>query len=158
MPCTNAITPAEKCPASGFAWAFVGPQATLFNVEDGEDHQIITHFNSPNPAEAGKERPTWQDSHDTSTVWANNSSPPAQSSTDPAFVADGAIPWLLLPEAGTQVGPTGGHKLTKTTFIQRLNAAGGVAPEASTCAAAADTGKKALVPYSADYFFYKASK
>jgi hypothetical protein len=158
LPCPNEITPAAKCPASGFAWAFFGPQATLFDVVVGNDKQIITHFNSPNPAEAGKERPTWQDSHDTSTVWANNTSPPAQSSTDPEFVADGAIPWLLLPVAGTQVGPTGSHKLTETTFIQRLDTAGGVAPEAETCAEATDAGKKALVPYSADYFFYKAGK
>ena len=158
MPCPNAITPAASCPASGFAWAFYGPQATLFDVDDGDDHQIITHFLSPNPAEADKPRPTWQQSRDTSIVWANNSSPPAQSSSDPAFVAAGAIPWLLLPVAGTQVGPTGGDKLTKTTFIQRLDTAGGIAPAASACAAAADAGKKALVPYSADYFFYRAAK
>ena len=157
MPCPNAITPAEKCPASGLAWAFIGPQATLFDAQVGDGKQIITHFNSPNPAKAGQECPTWQDSRDTSSVWGNNSFPPAQSSTDPAFVADGAIPWLLLPAAGSQVGPTGGHKLTKTTFIQRLNTSGGVAPSADTCAAAADAGKKALVPYSADYFFYQAS-
>jgi Protein of unknown function (DUF3455) len=158
LPCPNAITTATACPASGFAWAFYGPQATLFSVDDGDDRQIMTHFLSPNPAEAGKPRPTWQDSRDTSTVWANNSSPPAQSSTDPAFVAAGAIPWLLLPMAGTQVGPTSGNRLTKTTFVQRLDTAGGVAPAAATCASAADAGIKALVPYSADYFFYKASK
>ena len=157
MPCPNAITTAATCPASGFAWAFYGPQATLFSVDDGDDQQIITHFLSPNPAEAGKPRPTWQDSQDTSAVWANNTSPPAQSSTDPAFVAADAIPWLLLPVAGTQAGPTGGDRLTKTTYIQRLDTAGGVAPAASTCTAA-DSGKKALVPYSADYFFYKAAQ
>jgi hypothetical protein len=158
MPCPNAITSATTCPASGFAWAFFGPQATLFDVEDGDDHQIITHFLSPNSAEADKPRPSWQDSRDSSIVWVNNSTPPAQSSTDSAFVAAGAIPWLLLPAAGSQVGPMGGDRLTKTTFIQRLNTAGGVAPAASSCAAATDAGKKALVPYSADYFFYRAGK
>lgn len=158
MACPNAITPAAACPASGFAWAFFAPQATLFDVEDGEDEQIITHFLSPNPAEGGKPRPAWQHSRDTSIVWANNSTPPAQSSSDSAFVAAGAIPWLLLPVAETQVGPTGGGKLTKTTYVQRLNTAGGVAPAASTCAAPSDAGKKALVDYSADYFFYKAAK
>lgn len=158
MPCPNAITPAARCPDSGFAWAFFGPQATLFDIEDGDDDQITTHFNSSNPEEDGKERPTWQSSRDTSIVWANNTSPPAQSSDDPAFVADGAIPWLLLPMAATQVGPTGGDKLTKTTFIQRLDTAGGVAPAASTCAAATDAGKKALVPYSANYFFYRKAR
>jgi Protein of unknown function (DUF3455) len=158
LACPNAITPAAKCPASGFAWAFFGPQATLFEVDEGDGEQIITHFNSPNPVEAGQERPTWQHSRDTSTVWANNTFPPAQSSTDVAFVRQGAIPWLLLPFAGTQVGPTGGDRLTETTFIQRLNTDGGVAPAPGTCAAPADAGKKALVPYSADYFFYKAAQ
>lgn len=158
MPCPNAITPAAVCPASGFAWAFFGPQATLFDVEDGDDEQIMTHFLSPNPAEAGKPRPAWQHSRDTSVVWADNSSPPAESSSDAHYVAPGAIPWLLLPMAETQVGPTGGGKLTRTTYIQRLNTAGGSAPAASTCAAPGDAGKKALVDYSADYFFYKAAK
>lgn len=158
MQCPNAITPAAVCPASGFTWAFFGPQATLLDVEDGDDAQIMTHFLSPNPVEGGKLRPAWQHSRDTSTVWANNSSPPAESSSDSAYVAAGAIPWLLLPVAGTQVGPTGGGKLTKTTYIQRLNTAGGIAPAATTCAASTDTGKKALVDYSADYFFYKAAK
>src|SRR4030095_14044126 len=157
LPCPNAITPAGTCPASGFAWAFYAPQATLFDIEVGHDKQIITHFLSPNPAEGGTPRPTWQHSRDTSTAWVNSSVPPARSSTDQAFVAAGAIPWLLLPVAGTQVGPTGSDTLTKTTFIQRLDTSGGVAPAASTCTAA-DTGKKALVPYSADYFFYKASQ
>src|SRR5262245_9553078 len=158
LPCPNVITPAAICPASGFAWAFYAPQATLFGVDVGHDKQIITHFLSPNPAEDGTPRPTWQHSRDTSTVWVNNSVPPAQSSSDRTFVAAGAIPWLLLPVAGTQAGPTGSDTLTKTTFIQRLNTSGGVAPAASTCASAADAGKKALVPYSADYFFYKPSK
>jgi hypothetical protein len=157
LPCPNAITPAAMCPASGFAWAFYAPQATLFDIDVGHDKQIITHFLSPNPAEGGTPRPTWQHSRDTSTVWVNSSVPPAHFSTDQAFVAAGAIPWLLLPVAGTQVGPTGSDTLTKTTFIQRLHTSGGVAPAASTCATAADTGKKALVPYTADYFFYKAS-
>ena len=158
LPCPNAITPAAMCPASGFAWAFYAPQATLFDVDVGHEKQVITHFLSPNPAEGGTPRPTWQHSRDTSTVWVNNSVPPAHSSSDPSFVAVGAIPWLLLPVAGTQVGPTGSDTLTKTTFIQRLNTSGGVAPGATTCATAADAGKKALVPYSADYFFYKASE
>jgi len=158
LPCPNAITPAAMCPASGFAWAFYAPQATLFDVDVGHEKQVITHFLSPNPAEGGTPRPTWQHSRDTSTVWVNNSVPPAQSSSDRTFVATGAIPWLLLPVAGTHAGPTGSDTLTKTTFIQRLNTSGGVAPAATTCATASDAGKKALVPYSADYFFYKASE
>jgi hypothetical protein len=41
--------------SAGFAWAFLEPQATLFN--DGEE-QIITHFLSPNPFESDTPRAT----------------------------------------------------------------------------------------------------
>ena len=54
--------------------------------------QVITHFLSPNPFEGGTPRATWQSSRDTSTVWAVSNVP----SSDPKFVAPGAIPWLLL--------------------------------------------------------------
>ena len=76
--------------------------------------------------------------------------------TDTQYVAPGAIPWLLLQVVGAQPGPTGGEKLTRTTYIQRLNTAGGVAPSTG-CAGQADIGKKALVPYTTDYWFYKAA-
>jgi hypothetical protein len=47
----------------------------------------------------------------------------------------------------------------ETTFVQRLNTSGGVAPAPSTgCTQSTDVGKMALVPYTADYFFYKAIK
>src|SRR5215216_5521720 len=48
----------------------------------------------------------WQHSRDTSTVWAKVALD--GSSTDPAFVAAGAIPWLLLDVVGVQEGPSGG--------------------------------------------------
>ncbi|MBA3494861.1 MAG: DUF3455 domain-containing protein [Gammaproteobacteria bacterium] len=133
----------------GFAWVLFGPQATLFN---DDEKQLITHFLSPNPDEGGTPRATWQHSRDTSAVWAIA----AASSSDPAFVASGAIPWLRLETVGAQDGPTGGDKLSETTFIQRLNTAEGVMP-ASGCTQSTDVGKKALVPYTADYFFYKAA-
>ncbi|MDD5034303.1 MAG: DUF3455 domain-containing protein [Methylococcaceae bacterium] len=132
---------------TGFAWTFFGPQATLFNRHD---QQVITHFLSPNPFESNTPRVTWQHSRDTSTVWAKVTA----SSSDPAFVAPGAVPWLLVQAVGTQDGPTGGNTLTPTTFIQRLNTAGGSAPQTG-CAESADVGKKVLVSYTADYFFYK---
>jgi hypothetical protein len=132
---------------SGFAWTFFGPQATLF---DDRDHQVMTHFLSPNPDENGTPRATWQHSRDTSTVWAAA----IATSVDPSFVAPGAIPWLLLQVVGTEYGPTWGDKLTKTTYIQRVNTSGGVAP-ATGCAGAADVGKRALVPYTTDYVFYR---
>jgi len=132
---------------SGFAWTFFGPQATLFN---DDDEQVITHFLSPNPFESGTPRATWQHSQDTSTVWAMA----IASSSNPGFVAPDAIPWLLLQVVGAQNGPTGGDTLTATTFIQRLNTSGGIAPSTG-CTLSTDVGKKKLVPYTADYFFYK---
>ena len=139
------------CLPSGatFAWAFFGPQATLFH---DDDQQIMTHFLSANPDEAGLARATWQHSRDTSSVWAFAT--PATTSTDSRYVAPGAIPWLRLEVVGDLEGPTGGDKLTPTGYIHRVNTAGGIVP-ATGCAAATDVGKKALVPYTADYVFYK---
>lgn len=137
-------------PGTNDPWAFFGPQATLFN--DG-GKQILTHFLSPNPSENGTPRATWQNSKDTSAVWALAT--PATTSTDPAFVAPGAIPWLRLEVVGDQDGPTGGDKLTATTFIQRLNTSGGAKPSTG-CTMLTDIGKKKLVPYTSDYFFYTA--
>jgi uncharacterized protein DUF3455 len=141
---------------AGFAWTLFTPQATLF---DGRHKQIITHFFSPNPVEVGTPvRATWEHSRDTSMVWGQVV--PDGASTDPAFVAPGAIAWLKIQVVGAQDGPTVADHgrsrhgvLTPSTFIQRLNTFGGVAP-ATGCAASADVGKKAFVPYTADYFFY----
>jgi hypothetical protein len=137
------------CLPSGasFAWTFFGPQATLFN---DADRQIITHFLSPNPDERGTGRATWQQSRDTSTVWAMA----IASSADPHFVTVEAIPWLLLQVVGAAPGPTGGARLTRTTFIQRVNTSGGIAPSTG-CAQSTDVGQRAFVPYTADYVFYK---
>ncbi|MEZ4616772.1 MAG: DUF3455 domain-containing protein [Caldilineaceae bacterium] len=132
----------------GVKFTLFTPQATLF--KDGEE--ATTHYFSPNPAEGGTVRATWQSSKDTSTVWGKVAD--GNSSTDPAYVAPGAIPWLLVTIVGAQNGPTGGDKLTKTTFIQRLNTTGGAAP-ATGCAATTDIGNRAYVPYTADYLFYK---
>ena len=135
--------------ATGFAWTFVKPQATLFN---DLDEQIITHFLSTNIFESPAiPRPTWQDSHDASHVWGKA----IATSSDPTFVETGAIPWLLLQVVGSEAGRTGGTTLTATKYIQRLSTSGGVAPS-SGCAGSGDVGNKSLVPYTADYFFYKA--
>ena len=135
---------------TGFAWTLFTPEATLFS---DQFKQLTTHFFgvNPNPADNGAIRAAWQHSRDTSTVWAKLALD--GSSTDPNFVRPGAIAWLLLDVVGTQEGPSGGDTLTVTTQIQRLNTSGGVAP-ATGCAQSTDVGKKAFVPYTADYFFY----
>jgi hypothetical protein len=125
------------------------PQATLFG---DQDEQLTTHFFSPNPYEDSIVRATWQDSRDASTVWGSV----IAASSDPNFVKAGAIPWLRIDveNTGAQAGPTGGDTLSGTTFIQRLNTDGGAAPPTG-CVRPTDIGKKAFVPYTADYFFYK---
>lgn len=136
-------------PADGsLKFTLFTPQATLFKDRE----EITTHYFSPNPAEGGTVRATWQHSKDTSTVWGKIAD--GNSSTDPAYVAPGAIPWLLVTIVGEQNGPTGGDKLAKTTFIQRINTAGGSAP-ATGCAVTTDIGNRAYVPYTTDYYFYK---
>jgi len=144
---------------AGFAWTLFTPEATLFR---GSDKQIITHFFAPNPCEPntntrvvanGTIRAAWQ-YLDTSTVWA--AADPAHTAThatDPDFVKAGAVAWLLLTAVGAQDGPSGGDTLSETTFVQRLNTSGGLAPSTG-CASLADVGKEAFMPYTADYFFY----
>lgn len=136
------------CMPSGkrYVWTLSTPQATLF---DDDDRQIATHFFSPNPYENEVVRPMWQNSRDTSGVWGQA----IQNSSDPDYVAPGAVAWLLLQGVGAQVGPTGGAMMTKTTYIQRVNTTGGIAPSTG-CSQSGDVGKKQFVPYTADYYFY----
>ena len=139
--------------SAGVAWKFLGPQATLFLTSDGyQSQQITTHYLSVNPAES-LARPTWQHSLDTSRFWGRVK----ESSKNPDYVAPGAIDWLLLERAGAQFGPTGGSILTQTTFIQRVNTSGGVAPTTG-CSDISHVGTLALVPYSTDYVFYRSSR
>ena len=144
---------------SGFAFKLFTPQATLFLPLDfaGSEfkQQIITHFFSPNPdpTDNGAIRATWQSSLDTSAVWA--ATVPDGASTDPNFVKDGAVAWLLLAKKGTQPGTIGGGILAQTTFVQRLNTSGGLAPTTG-CSRPENVGTTAFMPYTADYFFYKA--
>jgi hypothetical protein len=139
--------------ATGVAWKFLGPQATLFISAFAFQQQVTTHFLSANPVEQGLPRPTWQHSFDSSAVWGKV----AASSIDPSYVAEAAIPWLLVEAAGTAKGPNGGSLLSRTTYIHRVNTQGGVAP-ATGCTDTTQIGAVALVPYSTDYFFYRAGR
>jgi len=135
----------------GVAWKNISPTATLFVKIFGAPFQAVTHFLSPNPEEPGVNRATWQHSLDSSRVWAKA----VETSTDAAFVAPGAIPWLKLEVVGRQAGPTGGRFLAQAKFIQRIHTAGGSAPATETCSTTAQIGAVALVPYAADYVFFR---
>ena len=150
-----------KPSVAGVAYVLFTPQATLFGEDGG---QVITHYNSPNPLEPntdpkvvapeGTIRATWQ-YRDTSRVWAKvHANDPITGKKGAVTVDEKAIAWLLLDRVGSQNGPTGGDKLTGTTFVQRLNTTGGLAPKTG-CNSLTDVGNTAFVPYTADYFFYK---
>jgi len=149
--------------ATTASWTVKGarPEATLFQDFYGQKFQIITHFLSPdtNPNQAAPNplpfgSATWQSSFDTSKVWAavlHGNTIPAGS--DPSCPNSGSIACLLLESIGSEAGPTGGTILSKTTFVQRLNTNGGSAPTTG-CFDSGDVGNQALVPYTADYYFF----
>jgi uncharacterized protein DUF3455 len=150
-----------KPSGAGVAYVIFTPEATLSGEDGG---QLITHYFSPNTdpnvsdpntdpkvVADGAIRATWQ-YRDTSTIWAKVHQPKGAVTVDQK-----AIAWLLLDVVGSQNGPTGGDKLTNTTFVQRLNTTGGL-PPSTGCSSLTDVGNTAFVPYTADYFFYKAAQ
>lgn len=62
-----------------------------------------------------------------------------------------AVPWLLLSAT-----PAAEGTFAHVTHVQRLDTEGGKAP-ASGCDAS-HLGAKALVPYKATYYFYRAAE
>jgi len=141
------------CAASGSGVAFVltTPEAVLF---DNPARRVINHFFSPNPLEGGTIRATWQSTRNSSVFWGKLVHA-ATFATDPDFVAQDAIAWLLLSRAGVLEGSGNGDNLAVATFVQRVNTVGGLAPSIG-CNSPADIGKTAIVPYEADYVFYKS--
>lgn len=153
---------------AGASWTVNGarPEATLFTTFLGLQVEIITHFLSPdthpnefapNPLPFGNA--TWQSSLDSSKVWAqvfdpNNIPASIRAGSDPSCPNAGSIACLLLQSIGSEQGPAGGKVMTQVTFVQRLNTKGGSAP-ADGCLVASDVGKQALVPYTADYYFFR---
>ena len=120
-----------KATAGTLDWAFVAPRANLF---DRHGKLIITHF-------AG---PTWQ-ARDGSAV---------KGAVEASVVVDPtAIPWLRLAATPVPDGHHGG-RLARTTFIQRTNTVGGLAPAREDCNAAT-AGTVVEVPYTADYVFWR---
>jgi hypothetical protein len=154
---------------TGASWTVNGarPEATLFTSLFGQDVQIVTHFQSPdtNPNDvAPKPIPfgsaTWQSSFDSSVVWAQVLGPHSiVAGSDPSCPNAGSISCLLLQSIGTKKGPAGGKFMTQTTFIQRLNTNGGSAPtDADGCGTSDKVGQQRLVPYTADYYFFRQDK
>lgn len=117
------------CQANG-TWLFTDPEATLYKTT-GAPKPVGTHFLNFSTG-----RPVWQFKGGSSVEAARTQSAPGGT---------GNIAWLLLQAVATSPG-----RLGQTTWIQRLNTTGGVAP-AGTCTPGATTA----VPYSTDYFFWR---
>ena len=118
---------------NGSVWSSAVPRASLYG-DNGK--LIIHHF-------AG---PSWQ-ANDGSKVVGRLDAPPLR-------VDETAIPWLRLSIASRTAGPDGGDRLLDTSFIQRINTVGGIAPPAADCNATT-AGKVVEQPYTADYIFWK---
>jgi len=120
---------ARKDQVGGYEWAFVAPEADLF---DARGNRTGRHYAGPH----------WE-STDGSKILGT-----VKERAD-APVAD-AIPWLLL--TAKSVGSEG--SFSKVTSIQRMNTVGGMAPKASCSQAVA--GTSARINYTADYYFFTA--
>jgi hypothetical protein len=113
---------------NGEAWVFVEPVATLFSDAEYKN-KVGIHY-------AG---PTWESNSGGKVVAARAAgcSPDAN-----------AVPWLLL-QTVTNDGP---GVFGSVTYIQRVNTVGGLAPAAP----GRSIGAVAEVPYTAEYYFYRA--
>jgi hypothetical protein len=118
---------AAKDKPSGYEWAFVAPDAALF---DTAGKRIGRHYAGPHWEAA-------DGSKFVATVKARADAP-----------VNGAIPWLLLAAKPVASEGAFGH----VTSVQRVNTVGGQAP-ASGCSQAS-VGSRARVDYTADYYFF----
>jgi hypothetical protein len=114
--------------ATGFVWTFQAPEAVLF---DAGGDMVGIHY-------AG---PTWESQSGSKVVGARLAG---------STVSASAIPWLLLQAKSTE-GP---GIFERTIYIQRVNTAGGLTPGAAPTQAS----QEARVPYTAEYYFYRASR
>jgi hypothetical protein len=114
----------------GVKWGPAVPDATLF---DQDGNVVATHFAGP--------------------TWRSNSGSEVVGELPPlAIIVDrDSIPWLRLTADKERTHGPG--IFANTTFIHRINTIGGKAPEEN----GTFIGQVAAVPYSADYFFYRAA-
>lgn len=121
-----------------YAWVFSRPEAVLYDAEGNVVglHHLITvpELNFTGPG------------------WETESGSYVVGRRIAGVNVAGTIPWLLL-QAVTNSGP---GVLNGTTYIQRVNTAGGVAP--TTGCDADHLGQEASVPYTAEYYFYRRQR
>jgi hypothetical protein len=114
---------------NGAAWVFVEPVANLF-ADRNYHGQVGAHY-------AG---PTWESNSGSKVVAKRLTGCTPNAS---------AIAWLKLEAVSTE-GP---GVFDGVTFVQRVNTTGGNAPAAP----GSFVGQEARVPYTAEYYFYRAA-
>ena len=114
----------------GTKWVFFNPAADLY-ADAGRTGLVGTHFGTP----AG---PAWQTVSGSRVVGTVT----GRCTPNPS-----AIAWVRLAATAD-----GSGVFEHTKFIPRLNTVGGLAPTAPGTV----VGQEARVPYTADYFFYRA--
>ena len=115
---------------NGASWDFVGPIANLY-ADDNYRGLVGTHYGGP----------TWESNSGSKVV--------ARRVADCTPDAS-AIPWLLLETVSTD-GP---GIFSSVTFIQRVNTTGGLRPTTPGSV----IGEEAKVPYTTEYYFYRAAE
>jgi hypothetical protein len=113
---------------NGTNWTFVAPRANLY-ANSGNKALVGTHYGGP----------TWE---------SNSGSRVVAAVLERCTPNSNAIPWLLL-EAVSSQGP---GMFNDVTFIQRVHTVGGLAPAQPGNV----LGEEADVPYTAEYYFYRA--
>ena len=115
---------------NGTSWVFDAPRAGLF-AEANFFGEVGSHYRGPN--------------------WESKSGSRVQAARVPGTGCtpdSTAIAWLLLEKVTT----TGPGIFANTTFIQRVNTTGGLPPTEF----GASIGEVKEVPYTAEYYFYRA--
>ncbi len=115
---------------NGASWTFVAPEAVLFADADGNG-VVGIHYGGP----------TWE---------SNSGSKVVGTVLERCTPDPDAIPWLLL-KAVSNEGP---GMFKRVTYIQRVNTEGGLAPTE----AGDFVGEEARIPYTTEYFFYRAAR
>jgi hypothetical protein len=114
---------------NGTSWVFQAPEAVLF-ADAGANGEVGIHYGGP----------TWETESGSQVVGAAIANAPSPNAN--------SVP-LLLVKAVSTAGP---GILARTTYIQRVNTVGGRAPTTD----GTTIGEEARVPYTAEYYFYRA--
>lgn len=115
---------------NGTAWSFVAPLANLYAAPNFRG-KVGTHYGGP----------TWESNSGSTVVGAR---------VDGCTPDMASVPWLLLRSVETD-GP---GIFSRVTYIQRVATNGGIAPANPGTA----VGQEAHVPYTTEYYFYRAEQ